>query len=74
MMEDLNEIWQKFDFFIKVRLKNIPHDFKYPDLNKFPKDAHANGILMIMERLYHIDCNFKFRTLMEDWQNFSKEE
>lgn len=74
MMEDANEIWKKFDFFVKGRLKNIPTDFKYPDLNKFPKEAHQDGALLILQRLYTIDANLRFRSFMEDWQNFSEDE
>ena len=73
MSVDPNEIWKKFDFFVRGRLKHVPEHFKYMDLNKCEPEQWLEIIRMTLEMLVKNETNVWLRDLLGDWNEFMRE-
>jgi len=73
-MNDPNDVWKKFDFFIRGRLKYMPDRFVYPNMDRYPAVERERVVYEIMDMLVKNDYNCKLREIMQDWHAFSKED
>lgn len=74
MSVDPNEIWKKFDFFVRGRLKHVPEDFKYANLEGYIPEKRSNIIFLTLEMLVELEKKMLLWNLINDWHLFIREE
>ena len=74
MIENPNDIWDKFDLFMRERLKFMPEKFNYPRMDDRSPAECERMLMEIMDMLVRNDYNCKMREIMKEWYELSKED
>lgn len=72
-MKNPNEVWKKFDFFIRGKLKHVPEGFVYSDLSKYEEEKRDQVILLTLELMVKNEANRKLGFLLGEWRDFCNE-
>ena len=67
MKSDPNEIWDRFDEFVRSKMKNHPEGFVYPDLKKWPQRQHEDFLHEVLDAFCRHESNHMFRDFAKEW-------